>query len=704
MRRDIQALRAFAVLSVVAFHAGLPGMDAGYLGVDIFFVISGYLIIGMLARELSDTGSIRLVPFFARRARRLLPAASLVLVATVVMTVLVMPGLAGQRVFEDVESAAAYVANLHFALIQMDYWQPVMLSPVIHFWSLGVEEQFYVFFPLMLALTPLLSKRINSHSRILMIQLSLIFAVSLGFMLQQNHSAAAWAFYGPWCRAWEFAIGGLMVLLGTFAGNSKQSLHLALRTVSTAALIGLVIGAGKLHLTSTYTQLMATVLVAILLLTGTGMQGATNWLERCFAISPVQWIGTVSYSIYLWHWPVLYFGANLFRPGTFRPDWLTYQQRIILILCTFVFAYIAYRFVEDPLRRHSSLVSSPRRSLILGLTLSLSVAGLAWSASHFAPGRMSATPIVDVTHAKTVKIENEPNVAGAIARLAPAPLVGDRATISHQKLDAAAGSLPPKETEHCLAQDSRGQLPKNCYFGQSARGRVVALVGSSHAYQFYSPMLAVAQAAHAQLLLETRAGCSILPGVEFIAEDAGTSNTGACVIWQRKVIESLLQTKPAVITIVTGRSKLIDPVTGKVATAARRFAITTKSLASLVTVLEPTKSKLVFIRETPMQTYDPVMCLSAHTVLACRQPLAPALLPRQMSLPDTTSPKVVTLDLSLALCDAKLCPAVRHGMVVWRDRHHITNEYAQSLSPLFRELFSPIVSTATRASGTHQVN
>jgi len=696
MRKDIQALRAFAVLSVVAFHAGLPGLDAGYLGVDIFFVISGYLIIGMLARELSETGSIKLLPFFARRARRLLPAASLVLVATVLMTVLVMPGLQGQRVFEDVEAAAFYVANLHFALIQMDYWQPVMVSPLIHFWSLGVEEQFYVIFPLILALTALLGRKAKNLSFVLVVQLSLICLASLAFMLQQKHLASAWSFYSPLCRAWEFAIGGLAVLLGTYIGSRQQKLRLAICAVSSIGVVGLVLGDKLLGLSTTTNQLLSTGIVGVLLLTGSATQQAPNLLERIFAFKPLQWTGNLSYSIYLWHWPALYFGANFFRSGAFRPDWLTYQQRIILILCTFVLAYFAYRFVENPLRKHSKLVSSSRNSLLLGLAFSVVAAGLAWSASQFAPGRISASPIVDVTNTQAVKISNTQQVTDAISRLAPAPLDTDEAAISHQQLDDAAASLPPKETARCLAQDLRGQRPKNCYFGKFAQGNVIALVGSSHAYQFYSPMLAVADATKHRLLLETRAGCAILPGLNFIPEDVGSSSPQSCVTWQRKVITNLVQTKPEVIVIVTGRSRPVDPLTGKAASASRKRVLISKALDELVKELEPTKSKLVFIRETPMQTYDPVICLSAHTVSACRQPLATALLPLQMSLPSSNSPHIVTMDLSLAMCDVKICPAVRHGMIVWRDRHHITNEYAEALSPLFQELFSPIVTTATR--------
>jgi len=361
-----------------------------------------------------------------------------------------------------------------------------------------------------------------------------------------------------------------------------------------------------------------------------------------------------------------------------------------------VLAYLAYRFVENPLRKHSKLVLSSRNSLLLGLAFSVGAAGLAWSASQFAPGRISTSPIVDVTHAQAVNISNAQQVTDAISRLAPAPLDTDESAISHKQLDDAAGGLPPKETSHCHAQDLKGNLPQNCYFGNSTQGSVIALVGSSHAYQFYSPMLAVADAAKHRLLLETRSGCAILPGLNFIPEEVGSGSPQSCVTWQRKVITNLVQTKPEVIVIVTGRSRPVDPLTGKEASTSRKRMLISKALAELVKELEPTKSKLVFIRETPMQTYDPVICLSAHTVSACRQPLSTALLPRKMSLPSSTSRQVVTMDLSLAICNVKICPAVRHGMIVWRDRHHITDEYAKALSPLFRELFRPIVTTATR--------
>jgi len=147
LRKDIQALRALAVGSVVAYHAGLPIFSSGFVGVDIFFVISGYLIIGLLVRERLTTGRIALVTFIGRRARRLIPASTLVLLVTTFFIWVTMPGLAGQRALDDVRSAAFYFANIDFALTGMDYWATQSVGPVVHFWSLGVEEQFYIFFP-----------------------------------------------------------------------------------------------------------------------------------------------------------------------------------------------------------------------------------------------------------------------------------------------------------------------------------------------------------------------------------------------------------------------------------------------------------------------------------------------------------------------------------------------------------------------------
>jgi peptidoglycan/LPS O-acetylase OafA/YrhL len=160
VRKDIQALRALAVGSVVAYHAGLPVFNSGFVGVDIFFVISGYLIIGLLVREQQKTGRIALMTFVGRRARRLIPASSLVLITTVFFVWLMLPGLAGQRALGDVKSAAFYFANIDFALTGMDYWATQTVGPVVHFWSLGVEEQFYIFFPILLVLVFAFIKKI----------------------------------------------------------------------------------------------------------------------------------------------------------------------------------------------------------------------------------------------------------------------------------------------------------------------------------------------------------------------------------------------------------------------------------------------------------------------------------------------------------------------------------------------------------------
>ena len=147
-RGDVEGLRAVAVLAVVLFHAGVPGLDGGFVGVDVFFVISGFLITGLLEREVAENGTVRLAPFYGARARRLLPAASLTLVVTAVAAVLLLPPLEARSVLRDGVASALYVGNLRLALQGTDYLAAdAAPSPFQHYWSLGVEEQFYLCWP-----------------------------------------------------------------------------------------------------------------------------------------------------------------------------------------------------------------------------------------------------------------------------------------------------------------------------------------------------------------------------------------------------------------------------------------------------------------------------------------------------------------------------------------------------------------------------
>lgn len=689
MRKDIQALRAIAVLLVIFFHAKLPFMDNGFLGVDIFFVISGYLIIGLLLRELELKNRIDLLSFFARRVRRLLPAASLVLLCTILLVAIITPGIQGQDSLVDVIAGAFLSANIRFGFAAVDYWSPELVSPVIHYWSLGVEEQFYILFPLLLVAVAVLIKNPKSRKYFLVGLLSLISLISFFYMFSEQRVESTWAFYSPLARAWEFAIGGLAVVAHRWNKTPKSTTRIVV-IVASYLVIGLaVFGTLTFQLSAIKLTLPTVFAVAALLHFGIPNEKPLKGFNKLIDYTPIVWLGTISYSMYLWHWTVLFFGSHVLKPNFPEPSYVPFYQRGLLILLMVLLAQLTYVFVENSIRNNPTLVSSVKKSFILGLGLSVGVASISLIALKFVPTRISDKPIIDVSNASVAKIFNAEYVDELIERLSPRSTASDLNQPSSSEINLAAQDFPVTKDDGCLRSDSEGELQVGCAYANLTSQKTVVLFGSSHANMFFTPVLDSVEKAGAKLLVRTRSGCAVSK-LDYLDRETKTFLAG-CAKWRKAAIEELIRIKPQVIVISTGGGEVRDPLTKVRATPARESQLMKQGLAGLVNELSVTGSKLVFIRETPRHRFDYLDCLSTHTVRACSQPLAESLLDPEYSLPAKADPKIYRWDLSRAMCDEKICPAVLSNMIVWRDKHHITDTYAKSLSPLFNALLIPLI-------------
>ena len=291
-RPDVEGLRAVAVLLVPLYHAGVPGFGGGYVGVDVFFVISGFLITGLILRELETTGRLSITGFYSRRARRLLPAAALTLLVTVAASVALLSAVRIADVATDIASAAAYVSNLRFG-IQAN----AAPSPVLHFWSLSVEEQFYLFWPTLMVALFWLSGRLRAGRRGLFAGIALVSALSLVACVWLTGQNQPWAFFLLPTRAWELGLGALLaVSLGRLpAIRPRIAAALVLAGLAAIALADLVLSDA-----SVFPSVAASLPVAgagLVILGGLGKPLPA----RLLALPPFTFLGRVSYSIYLWH-------------------------------------------------------------------------------------------------------------------------------------------------------------------------------------------------------------------------------------------------------------------------------------------------------------------------------------------------------------------------------------------------------------------
>ncbi len=413
-RTDLQGIRAIAVILIVLYHAGVTGLSGGYIGVDVFFVLSGYLITGLLVRELDSSGRIAISSFYARRARRILPASFVVLVVTLVASAVVLSPIHFASTSKDVAAAAIYVPNIRFALEQTDYWHPASISPVLHFWSLGVEEQFYLLWPTFLLLAWRFAGR-STRGLAFWVCAATAASLVLGVLLTPARPTAA--FYLLPTRAWELGVGAMLV----FADRRFRAMPASLSSL--AAWLGLLmIGAATvLFDSSTPFPGVAALLpvVGTAMLVAAGASGRRAWPQPFLASRPMQYAGRISYSLYLWHWPLLVLGA-VFAAAVTPAVRVPIEVGLAVLL-----AAATYRWVEDPLRVGRLIGTVPRRNLSIAAVGSLCLVIVAVSSGlaateRFKPDRVavamaSADPLADLVP-----------TSSAAAPDAPAPTVDEQ--------------------------------------------------------------------------------------------------------------------------------------------------------------------------------------------------------------------------------------------------------------------------------------
>ncbi len=347
---------------MVLYHAGVPRLTGGYIGVDVFFVISGFVITGLLLRERQGTGRTSLLGFYARRCRRILPAATLVILVTVLLTYVFLGVVEGNNVANDGRWAAAFLSNFHFEAVGTNYLSSLRPpSPLQNFWSLGVEEQFYLVFPALFLGVAAIRNAGSLRVRLTFVLASVI-VMSYLLSIAQTSSNPAAAYFSPFTRAWELALGALIAVNTTWLKRLPVQLATA---VTWLGLVAIVYAAFNFNSQTAYPgSLVAIPVVGAGLIIAGGVAVPRSGTEVVLGLAPCRWLGKISYSLYLWHWPILVIAAEHAGKNT-----LPFSHNILPILVAVLASVATYRWVENPIR-HSRL--SPRRSVMMGLTLVIS--------------------------------------------------------------------------------------------------------------------------------------------------------------------------------------------------------------------------------------------------------------------------------------------------------------------------------------------
>jgi peptidoglycan/LPS O-acetylase OafA/YrhL len=684
-------MRAVAVLLVVAFHAGVPLVQGGFIGVDVFFVISGFLITGLLVSELARTERISITGFYARRIRRLLPLSTVVLVAVAVMTVLVLPALDRPSIGADVRASALWYANLHFAATSTDYMSAVDQSPVLHYWSLSVEEQFYVLWPLLILLVAGsvavgIGRERLRHNRLVM-ALGVLFAVSLALSVLTSATSGPWAYFGLHTRAWELAAGGLLAL----TIDKVRRMPRLTAVLSGYAGLALVIGSAlAFSRSTTFPGTAALVPVGgtvLLLAAGSRTQaGAPRFLSG----RAMTYVGRISYGWYLWHWPALVFAKAIWSSGSDDPDLAAAGLAapdagpwpvIGAVVVSFLLASLTHRLVEDPVRRSTRLAASRGLTLAVGAgLLVIAVAVPTYLLGPSSPFVTTASLVSDLT----TSVPAQQSVPTVALTMTPA--------------QARTDDTAPRNCFLAPKLDGT-EVDPTCRFGK-AGGPVVALIGDSHAAAWFPAFQKMAEDRGWQLLFWTKAGCG-MADVPLWSTALGREYT-ECGQWRESVLTQL-ESEPRLDAVVVGRSfsystSAMD-ASGAHPGGQAGAEIWGPGAGRTLTRLAAMTPDVIVLRDVPRPTQPVPACLSDHPgdTGACAFPRTgrvglDGMLYEQELRYLPPGDVVHYVDLTDAVCTGDPCPVVSPaGTIVFRDLHHLTATFAREIEPQVARAIVPLV-------------
>ncbi|MBZ9775453.1 acyltransferase family protein [Mesorhizobium sp. CO1-1-8] len=651
-RPDIQGLRALAVGGVVAYHFGFTALPGGFAGVDIFFVISGWLITTHLMQEIGETSRLDLWRFYARRARRLLPAALFVIMVTLAAGYFILAPQEQALYSRGAMFASAYAINLWLLRWSFDYFAADATSnPFIHFWSLSVEEQFYLAWPALL----LLAAWLRPGRRTAAAVIGVVGLASFAACLWLTSAAPAWAFYFSPLRAWEFAAGGLATLVPMALLQHRIWLRPALGWLGLALIAtAYLLLSEDLPFPGWYALLpvAGTVLV---LLSGVGEKQTNGRTHRhalgpatALSMPPLQWIGTLSYSLYLWHWPVIVYA------GMLAPD-LSVPQRLGCGVLVLALSVLTYHLIENPARRGAWLTVGAR-ALAPALALTGAGVAVAYANAHL------ATRNIGPEQRGIEQAAEKPSIARAVDK-------------------------------GCLA-DFQTVTPKPCTFGPTDATRTIVLFGDSHADHWSTPLIEAAQRNDTKVVTYLKSSCR--------ASRLSTFNTvlkrdyTECDAWREQAISEIIRRKPRLVVISEfsiGNLTRDLPAAERTAEVARWQA----GLRSTLQAFSRAGVETAVIRDTPINASFADSCV-ARTLWWREAPSPHCDTPRAEAANDSTAaaeravvtsvPDTRYIDLTNQFCGPTACHVVISGKLAFRDRHHLATAFAETLEgPLERALF-----------------
>ncbi|MGM0898166.1 MAG: acyltransferase family protein [Bacillota bacterium] len=645
-RPELEGIRAVAALLVAVYHIWIGSVSGG---VDVFFIVSGYLITTSLLSRMVRDGRINYLENLLGLAKRLFPLAFTVMVVSAILSIVLLPLSTWRQTIAELFSSMFYFQNWQLANSAVDYLaQNNQASPFQHFWALSIQGQFYVTWPIVITLVYLLATKLLKMPvrKTLLVVLSAIFIASLSYSVYITAVNQPWAYFDTFARAWEFSLGGMLALLLPYLRFSDRA-HLIMGWAGLAiiAFTGMVLPVSTVF--PGFAALLPTGGVILVIIASEN--GQAFGVQKLLGSKPFQYFGSISYGFYLWHWPLLVFYYAYFNTET-----VTALGGFGILALTLVLSIMTIRLVEKPVREMPVKHSKKRLAKVLAsLMMPAILVGATWGA------------FVQASSAGSFTTEDNPGARAVSENIQPVK----GAEIQPDFLTAKEVLPAFYNEDDCTTNGGKSTKLKDCSFGVTEDpDYVVALVGGSHSGHWFPALEEVAEELNMRIDVYIKDAC------RFTNDDFDGLLTEACMTWNENLEEHLMAEPPDMI-FTTATVDNGD-------TVPEGYIDKWKQFEGI--------SEIFAVRDNPRMKVDPTLCLDELSIANCSVERSEALsevVPWENT--QGISKNVAFADMSEYFCTDDTCPPVVGNVLVYRDEHHLTTLYSQTMGPALKEHLEP---------------
>ncbi|MBX3721520.1 MAG: acyltransferase [Turneriella sp.] len=687
-RNDLQGLRAIAVIAVLLFHIWPDSFKGGFIGVDVFFVISGFLITSLLVAEIEKTGQLDLGNFWSRRLRRLLPASTLVLLVSLWACLKWLPETEWLNTTKQVFASGLYFQNWMLISQAVDYMAREANATVAqHYWSLSIEEQFYFAWPLIVFMCAAISRKTGRGIRATSAIFSIILLAGSLFISIFVLRNTPQGYFATTTRAWELALGATLAILWPYL-NLANALRI---TLSWAGLIMVIASVFVVKQGGDFPGFIALLptMGAVFLILGNEARFAAATL---LGMQPLRFVGDISYAIYLWHWPLIV--VSKYIPQLQK--WPQWQLATAIIGVTFLLSVLTKFIIEDPFRNGflAFFIKTNRRRFVQGSLATafvLIAAGTGISAFTWIK-EQKAWDALKAKEKATIHPKSEYPGAAAFDPVAPAPVPANMPVIPNPVI--AEHDMDGKHA-HCMGLTGSMQI-RQCEFGVRNGPKTIILAGDSHAMQFGTAIEKVAKLHGWRFVMMVKPAC---PFGDFSVYTEGYER-GECWHFRKEVLRRTLEIKPDLLLVASARAGLF----GQISAAEKQIA----GFKSYLQKYVDAGIRMGIIRDNPALRISAPGCVLSygkdHKLCNSDRKLVIDNLKDYLVTVSAMLPETHLVDLTHLYCNKEICPAVIGNILVYRDSHHITDAYGKTMAPYFDQVIrklllkpapTPVVAAAT---------